>query len=39
MPYDVPVENVDKALEAKAWYEQFYAKYPMTVPKGFISLT
>jgi hypothetical protein len=28
MPYDVPVENVDKVLEAKAWYEQFYAHYP-----------
>jgi hypothetical protein len=28
MPYDVPVEHVDQALEAKEWYEQYYAKYP-----------
>jgi hypothetical protein len=28
MPYDVPVEHMDQALEAKDWYEQYYAKYP-----------
>lgn len=28
MPFDVPVENVDKVLEAKTWYEQYYAHYP-----------
>jgi hypothetical protein len=28
MPYDVPVEHMDQALEAKEWYEQYYAKYP-----------
>ncbi|MCZ7663947.1 MAG: hypothetical protein M5U22_13940 [Thermoleophilia bacterium] len=28
MPYDVPVENVDKVLEAKTWYETYYAHYP-----------
>jgi hypothetical protein len=28
MPYDVPVEHMDQALEAKKWYEQYYAKYP-----------
>lgn len=28
MPYDVPVENVQKCLDAKAWYEQYYAHYP-----------
>jgi hypothetical protein len=28
MPYDVPVEHIDQALEAKEWYEQYYAKYP-----------
>jgi hypothetical protein len=28
MPYDVPVENVDKVLAAKAWYETYYSPYP-----------
>lgn len=28
MPYDVPVENVQKCLDAKTWYEQYYAHYP-----------
>jgi hypothetical protein len=28
MPYDVPVEHMDQAIEAKEWYEQYYAKYP-----------
>jgi hypothetical protein len=28
MPYDVPVEHMAQALEAKEWYEQYYAKYP-----------
>jgi hypothetical protein len=28
MPYDVPVEHMDQAMEAKEWYEQYYAKYP-----------
>jgi hypothetical protein len=28
MPYDVPVEHIDQAYEAKAWYEQYYAQYP-----------
>jgi hypothetical protein len=28
MPYDVPVENVDKVLEAKTWYETYYSPYP-----------
>jgi hypothetical protein len=28
MPYDVPVEHMDQAIEAKDWYEQYYAKYP-----------
>ncbi|MDO9574214.1 MAG: hypothetical protein Q7I94_04385 [Candidatus Contubernalis sp.] len=37
MPYDVPVENVDKVLEAKAFYEKYYAKYPTNVPPAFIT--
>jgi hypothetical protein len=28
MPYDVPLEHMDQAIEAKEWYEQYYAKYP-----------
>jgi hypothetical protein len=28
MPYDVPVEHMDQAYEAKGWFEQYYAKYP-----------
>jgi hypothetical protein len=28
MPYDVPVEHMDQAIEARDWYEQYYAKYP-----------
>jgi hypothetical protein len=28
MPYDVPVEHMDQAIEAKNWYYQYYAKYP-----------
>jgi hypothetical protein len=28
MPYDVPVEHMDQAIEAREWYEQYYAKYP-----------
>ncbi|HZJ02386.1 MAG TPA: hypothetical protein VFE20_01685 [Thermoleophilia bacterium] len=28
MPFDVPVENVDKVLEVKTWYETYYAHYP-----------
>jgi hypothetical protein len=28
MPYDVPVEHMDQAYEAKAWFEQYYSKYP-----------
>jgi hypothetical protein len=28
MPYDVPVEHMDQAIEAKDWFEQYYAKYP-----------
>jgi hypothetical protein len=28
MPYDVPVEHMDQAMEAKNWYYQYYAKYP-----------
>jgi hypothetical protein len=28
MPYDVPVEHMDQAIEAKEWFEQYYAKYP-----------
>jgi len=28
MPYDVPVEHMDQAMEAKEWYYQYYAKYP-----------
>jgi len=38
MPYDVPVENVDKVLEAKEWYERFYARYPDHVAPGFLTL-
>jgi len=28
MPYDVPVEHVEQAIEARDWFEQYYAKYP-----------
>jgi hypothetical protein len=28
MPYDVPVEHMDQAIEARDWYDQYYAKYP-----------
>jgi hypothetical protein len=28
MPYDVPVEHMDQAYAAKAWFEEYYAKYP-----------
>jgi hypothetical protein len=28
MPYDVPVEHMDKAIEAVEWYNTYYAKYP-----------
>jgi hypothetical protein len=28
MPYDVPVEHIDQALEARDWYDEHYAKYP-----------
>jgi len=28
MPYDVPLEHMMQVLEAKEWYEQYYAKYP-----------
>jgi hypothetical protein len=28
MPYDVPVEHMDQAIEAMEWYEQYYTKYP-----------
>jgi hypothetical protein len=28
MPYDVPVEHMDQAIEAMGWFEQYYAKYP-----------
>jgi hypothetical protein len=28
MPYDVPVEHMDQAYGAKAWFEEYYAKYP-----------
>jgi len=28
MPYDVPVEHMDQAIEVRDWYEQYYAKYP-----------
>jgi hypothetical protein len=28
MPYDVPVEHMDQAIEARDWFEQYYAKYP-----------
>jgi hypothetical protein len=34
MPYDVPVENVKKALSAKEWYETYYAKYPQDTWAG-----
>ncbi|MCG8400103.1 MAG: hypothetical protein MJA84_00735 [Firmicutes bacterium] len=38
MPYDVPVGNVDKVLEAKEWYERYYAMYPKNAPPGYITL-
>ena len=28
MPYDVPVEHMDQAIETRDWYDQYYAKYP-----------
>jgi len=28
MPYDVPVEHMDQAIEARDWFDQYYAKYP-----------
>ena len=28
MPYDVPVEHMDQAIEARDWYDQYYTKYP-----------
>jgi len=28
MPYDVPVEHMDQAIEAVEWYNTYYAKYP-----------
>jgi hypothetical protein len=28
MPYDVPSEHITQALEAKEWFETYYAKYP-----------
>jgi hypothetical protein len=28
MPYDVPVEHMDQAIEAREWFDQYYAKYP-----------
>lgn len=39
MPYNVPPENVLKVLEAKQWFEKYYAKYPSHVPPGYISLS
>lgn len=28
MPFDVPAEHVEQVLEAKTWFETYYAKYP-----------
>jgi hypothetical protein len=28
MPYDVPVEHMDQAIEAKDWFYKYYTKYP-----------
>lgn len=28
MPYDVPVEHMDQAMEARTWFDEYYAKYP-----------
>jgi hypothetical protein len=28
MPYDVPAEHVEQAIEARDWFDQYYAKYP-----------
>jgi len=28
MPYDVPSEHIEQVLEAKEWFETYYAKYP-----------
>ncbi len=28
MPYDVPVEHMMQAIEAKDWYYEYYAPYP-----------
>ncbi|UNC91590.1 uroporphyrinogen decarboxylase family protein [Candidatus Contubernalis alkaliaceticus] len=38
MPYHVPPENVLKVLEAKEWFEKFFAKYPDHVPPGYLTL-
>jgi len=38
MPFDVPAEHIDKVLEAKAWYEKYYTKYPTSVKPGFLTL-
>ena len=31
MPFDVPVENVDRVLEAKEYFERTFAQYPQTL--------
>jgi len=28
MPYDVPVEHMEQILEARTWFDTYYAKYP-----------
>jgi len=28
MPYDVPLEHMEQVLEAREWFEKYYAKYP-----------
>lgn len=28
MPYDVPAEHVDQAIQAVEWYNTYYVRYP-----------
>jgi hypothetical protein len=30
MPYDVPVEHVEQVIAAKAWFDEYYPRYPVT---------
>jgi len=34
MPYDVPVEHMDQAIETVEWYNTYYAKYPHHLAKA-----